>query len=87
MGDKRLAKRLALSLNNTLMQDGKKSKFADYTWNVKYLHRYVSVICVSRICAMPKFSSSQNVWISRLIKSFFSSGKIVVSYFNCPCAF
>lgn len=39
MGDKRIAKRLALTLNNTLIEDGKKSKFSDYLWNVKYLHR------------------------------------------------
>jgi len=40
MIDKRLAKRLALTLNNTLITDGKKSKWKDHTWSVKYLHRF-----------------------------------------------
>lgn len=40
MTDKRLAKRLAITLNNTLIVDGKKSKWKDHTWSVKYLHRF-----------------------------------------------
>jgi len=40
MSDKRLAKRLAITLNNTLITDGKKSKWKDHTWSVKYLHRF-----------------------------------------------
>ncbi|XP_078491666.1 activator of basal transcription 1 [Ciona intestinalis] len=40
MGDKTIAKRLAMTLNNTLISDGKKAKFSDHTWNVKYLHRF-----------------------------------------------
>lgn len=37
MGDKRLARRLAMTFNNTLITDGKKNKFQNYMWNVKYL--------------------------------------------------
>ncbi|CAK8691343.1 activator of basal transcription 1-like [Clavelina lepadiformis] len=40
MGDKKVAKKIALTFHNTLMEDGKKSKFSDYTWNLKYLHRF-----------------------------------------------
>uniref|UniRef100_H2YMQ4 Activator of basal transcription 1 n=1 Tax=Ciona savignyi TaxID=51511 RepID=H2YMQ4_CIOSA len=39
-GDKTIAKRLALTMNNTLISDGKKSKFKDFTWSIKYLHRF-----------------------------------------------
>lgn len=40
MADKRLAKRIALTLNNSPVMEWKKSKCADFIWNVKYLHRF-----------------------------------------------
>lgn len=40
MGDKKLARRLAMSFNNTLITDGKRTKFSNYLWNVKYLPRF-----------------------------------------------
>nr|XP_039251390.1 activator of basal transcription 1-like [Styela clava]XP_039267644.1 activator of basal transcription 1-like [Styela clava] len=40
MADKKLAKRIALTLNNTPVMEWKKSKCVDYIWNVKYLHRF-----------------------------------------------
>ena len=43
--DKRLAKKIVQTFHNTLIVDGKKGKkgiFADYTWSLKYLHRYLS---------------------------------------------
>lgn len=40
MTDKRLAKRIALTLNNTAIAEGKKSRFIDHMWNMKYLHRF-----------------------------------------------
>jgi len=40
MGDKKLARRLAMTFNNTLITDGKNSKFSNYLWNLKYLPRF-----------------------------------------------
>jgi hypothetical protein len=36
---KRIAKQVALHLNNSRIGERKKSKFYDYLWNIKYLHR------------------------------------------------
>ncbi|KDQ71485.1 activator of basal transcription 1-like isoform X2 [Zootermopsis nevadensis] len=37
---KRIAKQVALQLNNTRIGERKKSKFYDYLWNIKYLPRF-----------------------------------------------
>lgn len=45
---KKIAKQVAASLNNTLIGGKKSSRWHDEIWNIKYLHRYkaqlVSVI-------------------------------------------
>ncbi|XP_066274340.1 activator of basal transcription 1-like [Branchiostoma lanceolatum] len=38
--DKRLAKRIALSLNNTPIETRRRSPFYGDLWNIKYLHRF-----------------------------------------------
>ncbi|XP_068195265.1 activator of basal transcription 1 [Antennarius striatus] len=38
--DKRVAKRVALSLNNTPMGNRKRSRFFSDLWSIKYLHRF-----------------------------------------------
>ncbi|KAL3887902.1 hypothetical protein ACJMK2_000289 [Sinanodonta woodiana] len=38
--DKRVAKAIALSLNNTQIGGKKKSRWYDELWNIKYLHRF-----------------------------------------------
>lgn len=38
--DKKIAKRVATNLNNTLIGGKKRSRWHDEIWNIKYLHRY-----------------------------------------------
>ncbi|XP_048066516.1 activator of basal transcription 1 [Megalobrama amblycephala] len=38
--DKRIAKRVATSLNNTPMANRKRSRFSSDLWSIKYLHRF-----------------------------------------------
>lgn len=40
MADKRLAKRIAATMNNTPVLEWKKTKSTDCLWNIKYLHRF-----------------------------------------------
>lgn len=40
MADKKLARRLAETINNTQIVEGKKKKFSEHMWNIKYLSRY-----------------------------------------------
>ena len=63
MGDKKVAKKIALTFHNTLMEDGKKSKFSDYTWNLKYLHRYAYCLSLCIKISMIK-SKYSNIYLS-----------------------
>lgn len=72
---KRIAKQVALHLNNSRIGERKKSKFYDYLWNIKYLHRFKWVHLNERLayeCAVHQQSLRGEIAQAKREANFFS---------------
>ncbi|CAG2067965.1 unnamed protein product, partial [Timema podura] len=72
---KRVAKQVALKLNNVRIEERKKSKFYDFIWNIKYLHGFKWVHLSERL-------SYERAVHQQRVRSEIARAKREASYFS-----